>query len=1055
MISRFCIQRPIFAVVLSAVIVIAGVGAMMRLPVAQYPEIAPPVVTVSAAYPGADADIIAQAVAAPIETQINGVDNMLYMESSCSSAGQYSLSITFQVGTDPDKAQVQVQNRVNLALQLLPDTVQHGGVQTSKSSGSTLMIVAIYSPDGRYDAEYVGNYANLYVLDAIKRVPGANNAFIMGTPDLAMRIWLKPDRMASLGITPGDIVKAVSTQNQQFSAGSIGSSPTNGPVAMTFPVVPEGRFSTPQEFEDIILRADPNAVAIVRLKDVGRVEVGLRDYILRTKLDGKPATLINIFQQAGANALSVANNVRRTLDQLKHNFPQGLDYTVSLDTTKFVKASIKEVEKTLFEAALLVVVVVFLFLQNLRATIIPSLAVVVSLLGTFIGMLALGFSINLLTLFGLVVAIGIVVDDAIVVVEAVEHNMAAGNLSARDATFRAMEQVSGPVIAVVLVLAAVFLPTAAISGATGQLYKQFAVTIALSVAISGFVALTLAPALCALWLKPHHGPRRGLFGWFNRGFDRVTNLYGVGVRQTIRRWVIALGLLAIMLFCTWHLFSTVPSSFVPPEDQGYILVAAILPDGASLDRAEKVCDGISEILTREPEVKYASTFAGYSLLDSQLKARAGMIFVSLKDFEERKGAENSAFALLNRVRPKLAAIKEAIVIPVNPPSIPGLGAQGGFEFWIQGRGESDAARLQETVAAFLAKAGQRPELTDLSATLDAASRQLRLRVDRAKAETLGVPVQDVYDAVQTFFGSLSASQYTKYSRVWQVVLQAEAQYRAQPNDIENIYVRGRSQKMVPLSALVTTNYSVGPDLIQRFNNVLSVRVNGNAASGFSSGQAIAVMEAVAHEVLPESYSFQWSGQALEEKKSGSSSTLVFVLGAVFVFLILAAQYESWGLPLAVITAVPFAVFGAILGVWMRGLENDVYFQIGLVTLIGLAAKNAILIVEFAALRRREGLSIRDAAIDAAQLRLRPIIMTSLAFVFGMIPMFIAAGPGSNSRHSVATGIIGGMLMASSIALLFVPMFFYLIQSWSEFSASAKNRAAKVLPGTAPEGPAGG
>ncbi len=1018
MISRFCIQRPIFAVVLSAAIVIAGVGAMMRLPIAQYPEIAPPVVTVSAAYPGADADTIAQAVAAPIETQVNGVDNMLYMESSCSSAGQYSLSITFQVGTDPDTAQVQVQNRVNLALPLLPDTVQRGGVQTSKSSGSFLMIVAIYSPDGRYDAEYVGNYANLYVLDALKRVPGANNASIMGTPDLAMRIWLKPDRMASLGITPSDIVQAVSAQNQQFSAGSIGSSPTNGPVAMTFPVVPEGRFSTPQEFDDIILRADPNGVAILRLKDVGRADVGLKDYILRTKLNGNPATLININQQAGANALAVAKNVRQTLDELKHNFPQGLDYTVSLDTTKFVKASIKEVEKTLFEAALLVVVVVFLFLQNLRATIIPSLAVVVSLLGTFIGMLVLGFSINLLTLFGLVVAI---------------------------------EQVSGPVIAVVLVLAAVFLPTAAISGATGQLYKQFAVTIALSVAISGFVALTLTPALCALWLKPHHGPRRGFFGWFNRGFDRVTNLYGGGVRQTIRRWVIALGLLAIMFFCTWRLFSTVPGSFVPPEDQGYILVAAILPDGASLDRAEKVCDRISEIFTKEPAVKDASVFAGYSLLDGQLKARAGTLFVSLKDFGERKGAENSAFALINRVRPKLTAIKEAIVIPVNPPSIPGLGAQGGFEFWIQSRGQSDAARLQETVAAFLAKAGQRPELADLSATLDAASRQLRLRVDRAKAETLGVPVQDVYDAVQTLFGSLSASQYTKYSRVWQVVLQAEAQYRAQPSDIENIYVRSRSQKMVPLSALVTTNYSVGPDLIQRFNNVLSVRVNGNAASGFSSGQAIAAMEAVAHEALPESYSFQWSGQALEEKKSGSSSTLVFVLGVVFVFLILAAQYESWGLPLAVISAVPFAVFGAILAAWMRGLDNDVYFQIGLVTLIGLAAKNAILIVEFAVLRRREGLSVRDAAIDAAQLRLRPIIMTSLAFVFGMIPMFTATGPGSNSRHSVAAGIIGGMLMASSIALFFVPMFFYLIQSWSEFFASAKNRAPKVLPGTAPEG----
>jgi multidrug efflux pump len=1054
MISRFCIQRPIFAIVLSVVIVIAGFGAMLSLPIAQYPEISPPQVTVSTSYPGADADTIAQAVAAPIETQVNGVDNMLYMESSCSSAGQYSLSVSFQVGTNPDTAQVQVQNRVNLALPSLPDAVQRGGVQTEKRSSTFLMIIGIYSPDGRYDADYVGNYANLYVLDALKRIPGANQASILGTPDLAMRIWLKPDRMASLGITPSDITRAVSAQNQQFGAGSIGRSPTNGPVTMTFPVVTEGRFSTPQEFEDIILRADPTGVAIVRLKDVGRAEVGLRDYLLRSKLNGKPATLIAVYQQAGSNALAVAKSVRQTLGELKQNFPQGVDYTVSLDTTKFVKASVKEVEHTLFEAVLLVLAVVFLFLQNFRATIIPTLAVVVSLVGTFIGMLALGFSINLLTLFGLVVAIGIVVDDAIVVVEAVEHNMAARSLSARDAAFQAMGEVSGPVIAVVLVLAAVFLPTAAISGTTGQLYKQFAVTIAVSVAISGFVALTLTPALCALWLKPHHGPRRGFFGWFNRGFDRLTNLYGDGVRQTIRRCVLALGLLTIMLFCTWRLFSTVPGSFVPSEDQGYLLVAAILPDGASLDRAEQVCDRVSEIFTKEPAVKDSSVLAGYSLLDGQFKTKAGTLFVSLKDFDERKGAENSAFALIERVRPKLAAIKEAIVIPVNPPSIPGLGAQGGFEFWIQSRGQGDAARLQDVVRAFLAKAGQRSELADLSATLDAASRQLRLQVDRAKAETLGVPVQDVYDAVQTLFGSLFASQYNKYSRVWQVVLQAEAQYRTQPGDVENIYVRSRSNKMVPLSALVTTRYSVGPDLIQRFNNFLAIRVNGNAASGFSSGQAIAAMEAVAHEVLPDGYTFQWAGQALEEKKSGSSSTLVFIFGVVFVFLILAAQYESWGLPLAVITAVPFAIFGAILGVWLRGLENDVYFQIGLVTLVGLAAKNAILIVEFAVLRRREGLSIRDAAIDAARLRLRPIIMTSLAFIFGMVPMFVAAGAGANSRHSVATGIIGGMIIASSIALFFVPMFFYLIQSLGERLNAGKDRAAKVLPEPVPEGSSG-
>ena len=1031
MISRFCIRRPIFAVVLSIVLMIGGFCAMVNLPVAQYPDIAPPQVTVSTGYPGANAETIAQAVAAPIETQVNGVDNMLSIQSSSSSSGQYSLSVYFQIGTNPDTAQVQVQNRVNLALPSLPDTVQRGGVQVEKRSGTFLMIIGIYSPDGRYDEQYVGNYANLYVLDALKRIPGANQASILGTPDLAMRLWLKPDRMASLGITASDIAHAVSAQNQQFGAGSIGRAPTNGPVEMTFPVVTEGRFSTPQEFDEIILRADPNGVALVRLKDVGRAEVGLKDYLLRSKLNGKPATLIAVYQQSGSNALKVADEVQRTLAVLKRGFPQGLDYTISLDTTKFVNASIHEVAHTLLEAVVLVLAVVFLFLQNVRSTIIPTLAVFVSLVGTFIGMMALGYSINLLTLFGLVVAIGIVVDDAIVVVEAVEHHMAASNLSARDATFRAMEEVTGPVMAVVLVLAAVFLPTAAISGTTGQLYRQFAVTIVVSVAISGFVALTLTPALCALWLKPHHGPRRGFFGMFNRWFDRLTSFYGAGVQLAIRRWVLALVLLGAMLLGTWRLFNTVPGSFVPPEDQGYVLAAAILPDGASLDRTQKISDAASEIFSKDPAVKDSSAIAGYSLLDGQFKTKAGTLFVSLKDFDERKGAENTAFALLDRIGPKLNAIKEAIIIPINPPPIPGLGSQGGFEFWIQSRVQGDAAQLQEITRQFLAQAGHRPELASLTATLDAASRQLRLQVDRSKAETLGVPVQDVYDAVQTLFGSLSASQYNKYSRVWEVVLQAEPQYRATPDDIGNIYVRNRTGQMVPLSTLVTSRYDIGPDLVQRFNNFLAVCVNGESAGGFSSGQAIAAMEAVAREILPDGYTFEWSGQALEEKKSGSSSTIVFIFGVVFVFLILAAQYESWGLPLAVITAIPFAIFGAILAVWLRGLQNDVYFQIGLVTLVGLAAKNAILIVEFAVLKRNAGLSIIDAAVEAARMRLRPIIMTSLAFIFGMVPMFIAGGAGANSRHSVATGIIGGMIIASSFALFFVPMFFYLIQTISE------------------------
>jgi multidrug efflux pump len=865
-----------------------------------------------------------------------------------------------------------------------------------------------------------------------------------------MRIWLKPDRMAQLRISTSEVADAIKNQNQQFAVGRIGAPPTPYPVKQTFPVT-TGTITEPSQFDSMILRSSNADAALVRVKDIGRAELGAQSYSLRTGYQGQPATLIAVYQQPGANAIEVSKQVRATLEELSKEFPDGLKYDIALDTTLFVQASIREVVKTFFEAVVLVVLVVFIFLHSLRLTIIPTLAVPVSILGALVGMLVFGFSINMLTLFGMILAIGLVVDDAIVVVENTERNMEQFGLTPKEAAKRAMDEVSGPVIAVVLVLNAVFIPVAFLGGITGALYKQFAVTIAISVVFSGLVALTLSPALASILIQARQGPKKGFFKWFDDTLERLTGSYENGVRWFTHNWARGLIVFAVVVAGCVALFKLLPTAFVPQEDQGYLFVGYFLPDSASLDRTHAVGAQAAAIVGKHPAVANVTQVDGYSLIDSQNKTNFGVLFVSLKDYEQRKGKDMSADAVIAASDREFPSVRGGLVRAVNPPAIPGLGVTAGFQVWVEQKGSGNYQQLSDVVEKVIAEAKKRPELAGVSTTIRTSGQQMLADVDREKAEVLGVPVQDAYSTLQTMFGSLYVSQFPRDSRLYQVVLQAEPQYRLTPEDVGRFYVKNRDGDMVPLSALVSTRWVTGADLVTRFNNYPAIAINGAPAPGVSSGAALAAIRDVLEKQLPQGYGYEWSGEAREQVSSGSTSAIAFLFGLLFVFLILAAQYESWSLPVAVMMAVPFAIFGALAAIALRGIPNDLYFQIGLLTLIGLAAKNAILIVEFAVeLNRKEGKSFFDAAVEAARLRLRPIIMTSFAFVLGTVPLAIATGASANSRHSIGTGVIGGTLAATLIAIFFIPMFFWLLETASaKFFGGRETKAAEAAPARSP------
>ncbi|HET7631762.1 MAG TPA: multidrug efflux RND transporter permease subunit [Gemmatimonadaceae bacterium] len=1030
-IRYFFIRRPVLASVLSIVITLLGLLAIFVLPVAQYPEITPPAIRVSAIYPGASAEDVQQAVAAPIEEQLSGLPGLLYYSSSNSSNGSMSLTITFDVTRDQDLAAVDVQNAIKLAEPQLPQSVRVNGITVLKANSNILALVALTSDDPKYDASYLTNYLNLNVLDELKRVPGVGDATAFAGLNYAMRIQLDPGKMAKLGITVSDVANAVREQNATNPAGRLGREPAPAGTELTIPVIAQGRLQTTDQFANIVLRADPNG-AVVRVRDVGQVVLGAESYDLQGRLDGKPTAVVMLYSRPGANALEVRDAVARRMDALSASFPPGVRYAIPFDTTPFVTASIHEVVITLVEAMFLVTLVVFLFLQSWRATLIPMLAVPVSVIGTFGGLLALGMSINVLTLFALVLAIGIVVDDAIVVIENVERIMAAEKLPARQAADRGISQVASALVAIVLSLCAVFIPVAFIGGVTGALFRQFAITLVIAVVLSGIVALTLTPAMCALLLKDsNEANTSGFFGWFNRTFERGRHRYTRATAFVLdhpRPW---LAVFLLLVLGTGLLWRKLPTAFLPTEDKGYMAIAVQLPDAASLQRTLAVVKQVEGILGRDPGVANYVALAGFSMLGFSQQTDAATVFAQFKPWKER-GSANSADAIAARVNGALFGIKGATAFAFNLPEIPGLGTSAGIELNLQARAGQDIREFAAQVQAFQAAVSQLPAAQNVTTQFRASVPQLYVNVDRTAAKARGVDLGDLFGTLQTFLSAQYINDFNLYGKTFHVQLEAEPQFRQSPADIGRLYVKGRGSAMIPVSALTTTDFRSGPTVIPRFNGFPSALFTGAPRAGFSSGELLNQVDSLMNTQFASSgLAVAYSGQSYQERASSGDAVLVFVIGLLIVFLVLAAQYESWSVPFAVLLGIPFGVLGALLGIWLRGQPNDIYFQVGVIAVVGLAVKNGILIVEFANELREQGLSVRDAALEAARERLRPILMTSFSFILGVFPLAIATGAGAASRHSIGTGVVAGMLVATMVGIFFIPLFFEFIRQLAE------------------------